>query len=357
MSAVSPNRVLMTSKLNPPASRSAQVARTSVVDKILSASAARLVLVRAPAGFGKTTVMSQCMARMEEQGMVTSWLTLDDADNDVSRFLWYLNAAISRLTEDRNAPPSQNEHAVTSTGDAALDMVARLSEHQSAFALFLDDFERIHDPAVLSLIREIVEHLPRRGQFIIGTRNLPELGLGRLRARGQLLEIDARQLRFSVEETTEFLISRRQLALTQDDLTRIHDRTEGWVTALWLASLALESHDSPEAFIERFSGANHAISDYLAYDVLALQPEPVREFLLRTSILRHLNTPLCQALLPDVDAATMLSHLASSHTFLTPLDNEENTYRYHSLFAEFLRSQLNAEHPDAIPALHRAASQ
>lgn len=357
MAAAFPARMLMTNKLNPPTSRAAQVPRSDVVDKILGASAARLVLVRAPAGFGKTTVMSQCMKRMEGQGMITAWLTLDDADNDVSRFLWYLNASVSRLTEGGREPVSPQARAFTSTGDAALDIVARLSEHPSAFALFLDDFERVQDGAILGLIREIVENLPRRGQFIIGTRNLPELGLGRLRARGQLLEIDARQLRFTVEETTDFLVSRRRLALTQDDLTRIHDRTEGWVTALWLASLALENHDSPEAFIERFSGANQTISDYLAYDVLALQPQPVREFLLRTSILRHLNASLCQALLPDTAAEAMLSHLASSHIFLTPLDNDENSYRYHSLFAEFLKAQLNAEHPQEIPALHRAASQ
>lgn len=356
MAAASPNRVLMTSKLNPPTSRAVQVPRASMVGRMQNASAARLILVRAPAGFGKTTVMSQCMAGMEERGQVTAWLTLDDADNDISRFLWYLNAAVSRLTEDGKKQPDSEAPTFTSTGDAALDIVARLSEHESAFALFLDDFERVQDSAVLGLIREIVEHLPRRGQFIIGTRNLPELGLGRLRARGQLLEVDAHQLRFTMEETTDFLIARRQLALTQEDLLRIHDRTEGWVTGLWLASLALEGHDSPESFIERFSGASQTISDYLAHDVLALQPEDVRQFLLRTSILRHLNESICQALLPDTDAESMLSHLSCSHTFLTPLDSDENTYRYHSLFAEFLKAQLKAERPDEIPRLHQAAS-
>ncbi|MBM1143037.1 helix-turn-helix transcriptional regulator [Alcanivorax sp. ZXX171] len=356
MSSATPTRVLMTSKLNPPTSRAAQVPRAGVVERMLSASAARLVLVRAPAGFGKTTAMTQCMARMEEQGLVTAWLTLDDADNDVSRFLWHLNAAVSRLTEDGKDQPQAGERPYTSSGDAALDIVARLSEHQSAFALFLDDFERVQDAAILGLIREIVEHLPRRGQFVIGTRNLPELGLGRLRARGQLLEVDTQQLRFTMEETTDFLIARRQLALTQEDLLRVHDRTEGWVTGLWLASLALEGHDSPEGFIERFSGANQTISDYLAHDVLALQSEEVRQFLLRTSILRHLNASICQALLPDTDAEAMLFQLASTHTFLTPLDSDENTYRYHSLFAEFLKAQLKSEHPEEIPRLHQAAA-
>lgn len=357
MYSSAPNRVLMTSKQNPPTARAVQVPRASVVDRVLGASAAKLVLIRAPAGFGKTTVMTQCMSRMEEAGQVTAWLTLDEADNDVSRFLWYLNAAVSRLTEDDQEIPSLSECAVMSSGDAALGIVARLSEHQSAFALFLDDFERIQDSAVLGLIREIVEHLPRRGQFVIGSRNLPELGLGRLRARGQLLEIAARQLRFSVEETTDFLVSRRQLALTQEDLLKIHDRTEGWVTGLWLASLALEGHPSPENFIERFSGADQTIADYLAYDVLELQTEPVRQFLLRTSILRHLNPPLCQALVPEANADEMLTHLASTHTFLTPLENDDRTYRYHSLFSEFLKARLQAEYPEEITRLHRAASR
>lgn len=354
--ANAPNRVLMASKLNPPTSRAAQVPRTGLCQRILSASAARLVLVRAPAGFGKTTAMSQCMAQMEQEGIVTAWLTLDDADSDVSRFLWYLNAAVSHLTLEGMDEPPLPEHPVVSSGDAALEVVGRLSEHQSAFTLFLDDFERIQNPAVIGLIKEILEYLPRRGQLVIGSRSLPELGLGRLRARGQLLEIDAPELRFSVEETSDFLISRRQLALTQEDLLRIHTRTEGWVTALWLASLALEGHSSPESFIDRFSGASQTIADYLAYDVLALQPAPVRRFLLRTSILRHLNCSLCQALLPDTDARAMLYHLATTNTFLTPLDSDENTYRYHSLFAEFLKSQLLAEYPEEIPRLHRAAS-
>lgn len=335
----------------------AQVPRTTVVGRILQASAARLILIRAPAGFGKTTVMNQCISRMSEQGIAVAWLTLDDADNDASRLLWSLNAAVSRLTQDAHALATADDSTFTSIADAALDIVARLSEHQTAFTLFLDDFEWIQDPAVLSLIQEIIEHLPRQGQFIIGSRNLPELGLGRLRAKGQLLEIDVGQLRFSMDETTDFLISRRQLTLTQENLLRIHARTEGWVTGLWLASLALENNDSPETFIERFSGASQTISDYLAYDVLTLQPKPVQEFLLRTSILRHLNASVCQTLVPQADAVAMLSHLASSHIFLAPLDNDDKTYRYHSLFSEFLKSQLNSKYPDEIPLLHLAASQ
>lgn len=351
-----PQRVLLVSKLNPPASRAAQVQRAELCQKILSASAAKLIVVRASAGFGKTTAMTQSMSRMNSAGIVTAWLTIDDADNDVSRFLFCLNASVSRLTE--NDTHVTNEEAVGSqtASEAAFNIVVRLSEKRSAFALFIDDFEKIHEQSVLGLIREIIEHLPAHGQIIVGSRHLPELGLGRLRARGQLLEIDVSELRFSVEETTEFLVNRRQLELSQDDLIRVHNRSEGWATALWLASLALEGNKSPQSFIQRFSGENDAVADYLAHDVLAQQPEDIKNFLLRTSILRHLTPSLCNALVPGCDSDAMLRHLDTRSAFLAPIEHEQLTYRYHSLFAEFLRSVLHARHPEEVANLHLAAS-
>lgn len=351
-----PRRVLMVSKLNPPASRAAQVQRTELCQKILSASAAKLIVVRASAGFGKTTAMTQSMSRMNSSGIATAWLTIDDADNDVSRFLFCLNASVSRLTEGE--AHTTNEEAIESqtASEAAFNIVVRLSENRSAFALFIDDFEKIHEQSVLGLIREIVEHLPAHGQIIVGSRHLPDLGLGRLRARGQLLEIDVSELRFSVEETTEFLVNRRQLELSHDDLIRVHNRSEGWATALWLASLALEGNASPQSFIQRFSGENDAVADYLAHDVLDQQPEEVKSFLLRTSILRHLTPSLCNALVPGCDSDAMLRHLDTRSAFLAPIEHEQLTYRYHSLFAEFLRSVLHARYPEAVADLHLAAS-
>jgi len=346
----------MVSKLNPPASRAAQVQRTELCQKILSASAAKLIVVRASAGFGKTTAMTQSMSRMNSSGIATAWLTIDDADNDVSRFLFCLNASVSRLTEGE--AHTTNEEAIESqtASEAAFNIVVRLSENRSAFALFIDDFEKIHEQSVLGLIREIVEHLPAHGQIIVGSRHLPDLGLGRLRARGQLLEIDVSELRFSVEETTEFLVNRRQLELSHDDLIRVHNRSEGWATALWLASLALEGNASPQSFIQRFSGENDAVADYLAHDVLDQQPEEVKSFLLRTSILRHLTPSLCNALVPGCDSDAMLRHLDTRSAFLAPIEHEQLTYRYHSLFAEFLRSVLYARYPEAVADLHLAAS-
>nr|WP_207924325.1 LuxR C-terminal-related transcriptional regulator [Marinobacter sp. JH2] len=350
-------RVLMVSKLNPPASRAAQVERAELCQKIVSATAAKLIVVRASAGFGKTTAMAQSMSRMSSDGIATAWLTIDDADNDVSRFLFCLNASVAKLTENNTHAGDEEAIESQTASEAAFNIVARLSENRSAFALFIDDFEKIHEQSVLGLIREIIEHLPANGQIVIGSRHLPELGLGRLRARGQLLEIEVSELRFSVDETADFLVNRRQLELTQDDLIRIHDRSEGWVTALWLTSLALEGNTNPQSFIQRFSGENDAVAEYLAHDVLEQQPEEIKTFLLRTSILRHLTPSLCSALVPGSDSEAMLRYLDTRSAFLAPIEHEQLTYRYHSLFAEFLRSVLYARYPYKVAGLHLAASK
>lgn len=351
-----PTRVPMGSKLNPPASRATQVQRTELCRKILSSTAAKLIVVRASAGFGKTTAMTQSLSQMSSAGVATAWLTIDDADNDISRFMFCLDAAVSRLADTEASTQSARGGVGQTASEAAFGIVARLSENPSAFALFIDDFEKLHESSVLSLIREVVEHLPAHGQIIVGSRRMPELGLGRLRARGQLLEVGISDLRFSVEETSEFLNDGRKLELSKDDLTRIHDRSEGWATALWLISLALDGHKSPQFFIQRFSGENEAVADYLAHDVLAQQPQEVKDFLLRTSILRYLTPSICCALVPGCNSIAMLRYLATSGAFLTPMGHQQNTYRYHSLFAEFLRAQLYTQYPQEVARLHLAAS-
>ncbi|MBS0343187.1 MAG: helix-turn-helix transcriptional regulator [Proteobacteria bacterium] len=335
-------------KLSPPAFSANQVLRREIRERIGGSAAAKLVLVRAPAGFGKTTAMAQMREQMDAQGVATAWLTLDRADNDVSRFLGGLAEAAQRLGIEAPASP------------APFDAVAALAGYDSSFALFLDDFEAVQEPAVLGLVRELVEYLPRRGQIVLGSRSLPDLGLGRLRARGQLIEIDTDRLRFSLEETRDFFGLRPQSLPNADLLSRLHSKTEGWPAALWLASLALERHGAETGFIERFSGAGSAVADYLAEDVLANQPREVRDFLLRTSVLRQLDASVCQALNPRTDSAAILAQLAAANLFLTPVrgdtGHEEGAWRYHSLFADFLRAQLAREHPEELARLHLAAS-
>lgn len=359
MPTTTATRILET-KLNPPVVLATQVPRSAIREEI-SGSAVKLVLVRAPAGFGKTTAMAQMREQMEAQGVATAWLTLDRADNDVSRFLSCLVEAVQRLGIE-----------ASTVAQAPFDAVAALAAYDSPFALFLDDLEVVQEPAVLGLVRELVEYLPRRGQIVLGSRSLPDLGLGRLRARGQLIEIDTDRLRFSLDETRDFLHLRQAhgprsgsphappQALTADLLSQLHRKTEGWPAALWLASLALERHGTGAGFIERFSGSDRAVADYLAEDVLAHQPREVRDFLLRTSILRQLDASVCQALNPRSDSSAILEQLAAANLFLTPVRGDAGTeagaWRYHSLFADFLRAQLARERPEELARLHLAAS-
>lgn len=345
---------VLSMKLSPPAASVSHVFRQRVDDMLCAASSAKLVIVRAPAGFGKTTAMLQYRTQLEAASVATTWLTLDRADNDPARFLCALEAALATVIHE-DAFPKFELPAPGTIGEVALRAMDRLAGHPEPFALFLDDFEVLQESGVIALVREIIDHLPHHGRLVIGTRGLPDLKLGRLRARGQLLEIDASVLRFSIEETEQFFRTARPMPLATDDLVRLHRKTEGWAAALWLASASLERNDARTDFIDRFSGTNRSIADYLAEDVVARQPEPMRRFLLRTSILRYLSAPLCQALIPDMDCEAVLHQLEAS-SLITPIESEDRAWRYHSLIADFLKAQLQREAPAEIPGLHRAAA-
>ncbi|MCA8299081.1 LuxR C-terminal-related transcriptional regulator [Burkholderia sp. AU30198] len=341
-------------KVSPPAASSSQVIRQGVC-RLLSASASpRLVLVRAPAGFGKTTAMLQHRARLEQASVSTAWFTLDSADNDPVRFLQGFKVAIATVVGDDAFSDTGFPQSET-LGEAALRVMNVVAGLKKPFAIFLDDFEVLQDPSVVAWIREFIDHLPHGGQLVIGSRSLPDLRMGRLRARGQLVEIDAHVLRFSLDETDEFFRIVQGASLPQSELARLHNKTEGWAAALWLASASLRRNDSHADFINRFSGTNRSVADYLTEDVFAQQSEPVRRFLLRTSILRYLSVPLCQRLLPDMDCEPILNQLEAS-SLIALIDSEDRTWRYHSLIAEFLKAQLQRDAPDDIPRLHRVAS-
>ena len=330
-------------KFQAPTPVASQVPRESLSNTICQ-GAGQLVLVRAPAGFGKTTAMVQARTQFEREGVVTVWLTLDRADNDASRFLSGLEEAVARL-------------GLTDPEDlSGCDAVQALALAEVPFALFLDEFETVHETAVLGLVREIAEHLPRRGHLVIGTRNLPSIGLARLRVRGQLTEIDAEQLRFTLTDAATYFGQHGTHLLNADQLFRLHQKTEGWIAALWLASMALDRHGDVSGFVERFSGSERAVADYLAEEVLARQPADIRQFLLRTSLLRQLDASVCAALNPRADSAALLEQLDAGHLFLTPVAGEQRTWRYHSLFSDYLRSRLEREHPDDVARLHLSAS-
>lgn len=338
----------MEAKLNPPDPGSAEVPRRQLIDLLCASRSARLVVMRAPAGFGKTSVMQQYMRALVSMKVRTAWVTLDRADNDFTRFLQCVASAVARM---RDAPASAK-----SDSTALLGALTQLWQSDKPFTLFLDEYEVIQEESVQDLIRQIIENTPRGSQVVIGSRNVPSLALGRMRARAQLLEIDADQLRFTLDESREYLTVKRGLELASGDVQRLHGKTEGWIAGLWLASAALSRAGTQSDFVARFSGSSLEVADYLSEDVLNLQTTEVREFLLRTSILRALNPQLCQALAPEANADAVLHKLESDNVLITRIAGDDRTYRYHSLFAGFLRARLARDRPQDVPLLHSKAS-
>lgn len=342
----SPPIKIFETKLHPPSIVETQVLREKLVEQIAGA-AAKLVLVQAPAGFGKTTAMSQAAQRFEARGIATTWITLDEADNDLPRFISSLGAAVTRLG-------AELDH-----DNGPLDAISALAALETPFVLFLDDVEVLHERGVLGRMRELIDNLPRHGKVVLGSRTLPEVGVGRLRARGELLEIDTDSLRFDLAETRAFFNLRAKGAIGFETVLQLHRKTEGWVAAIWLASMALAREGADAGFVERFSGSERGLADYLVEDVLARQPQRFRDFLLRTSVLQQLDPSVCQVLCPRLDCNAILAQLEASNLFLTRVSATQpqaQAWRYHSLFADFLRNQLVREHPDLVPRLHLAAS-
>jgi LuxR family maltose regulon positive regulatory protein len=343
----------LSAKLAAPLSTGREIERAVLTERVLAATSARLALLRAPAGFGKTTLMLEIRRRLARAGVPTAWLTLDPGDDDVGRFLSALEAALAPLALGL-AATSQAEWGPHERALALMDAVAT---HNDPFALFLDDFESVQGGAVLGLVRELIDHLPSGARVVIGSRGAPELGLGRMRASGHLVEVEPTHLRFTLEEAGAYLRDKRGLSLSSEDVSRLHRRTEGWAAALWIASVSLESRENPGGFIAGFTGSNAAIVDYLLEDVLSRQNERTRRFMLRTSVVADLTPALCDRLCECSDSLEMLHRLERDHLFLVPIEGEGPSWRYHSMFRGFLRSQLHRQSPAEIPKLHGAAAR
>lgn len=319
----------------------------------------RLVLCNAPAGFGKTSVMLQWLDELAEAGIATAWLTLDAQDNDLSRFLTYLAAALGNLGRAADVPPlpaSLFDSQIVPSG-VVLDLLERLSGAGQPFALFLDDYETVGNEAIHAIVRQLIEHQPPGCRLIVGSRSTPPLGLGRLRVREQLVELGIDQLRFSLAETATYLNAKRELPVSERDVQALHQCTEGWATALQLAALSLAGARNPGELIAAVSGSNAGIADYLAEDVLSSLAPELRDFLLEVSVLDTLTVPLCEAVCQRADCAALLEYVERANLFLIPLDADRSTWRFHNLFAEFLRAQLERRLPGRAAELHRRAAR
>jgi LuxR family maltose regulon positive regulatory protein len=348
---------LLTSKLYIPPLRSNLVPRPRLLQLLNEGLSTRhkLTLVSAPAGFGKTTLI---LAWLKEIDHPAAWLSLDEADNDLLRFLTYLAAALQMVDEGIGAPLLS---AIQSPQLPAIEkvLIALLNEialGKDLLILVLDDYHLLSEAAILEVMEFLLHHQIPQLHLVLTTREDPALPLARLRAQDQITEIRARDLRFTQEETDAFLRGVMGLELSQQDVTKLENRTEGWAVGLQLAGLSMQKQADLKSFIADFSGSNRYILDYLTDEVLQQQTEDVRSFLLQTAILGRLSGPLCDALTERVDSDRLLAHLEAANLFVIPLDEERHWYRYHHLFSDLLHNQLARSQPEWIPELHRRAS-
>ncbi|MGA7796985.1 MAG: hypothetical protein WCA19_28520, partial [Candidatus Acidiferrales bacterium] len=349
---------LLHSKLHPPVSGRSLVQRKDLAKWMESAEHAKLVMIHAPAGFGKTTVMVQWITRLREQKLATAWLTLDEADNDPRRFLFNLFVALRENIEEFVLDEPEKDHfEVGHDADGVLlYLIERLSTFEQPITIFLEDFSVSRSPQVIDAVRRLLKYLPAGKRLVMAVRHAPDIGLAKLRATDELLEIGLEDLRLSLEETEQFIRQTQKLDLNQKEVEYLYQSTEGWVTGLQLSTLTstwqkqLTENGQPAV-----PKAFRLICDYLVEDVLADQPEDVLDFLLKTSILNRLTGLLCDALTGRTDGYEMLDYLEKKNLFLIPLDEERHWYRYHSLFAKFLRNRLEHGGRDKVSALHRAA--
>jgi len=351
---------LLRTKFYVPPIRSTQIARQRLSDLINTGMEQSLILVSAPAGYGKTTLISSWL---KEKQIPSAWLSLDGGDNDPVRFLQYLITALSPLASGieveaygmlQGIQPAQFEYVINL-------MVNELASFPEPFVLVLDDFHVIQSESVQKILAYLLEHLPPQMHLALLSRTDPPLPLSRLRARNKLTDIRADQLRFTREEIAAFLNDVMGLALSADDLSAMETRTEGWIVSLQLAALSMRSSKDIHGFVSAFTGSHHYVMDYLVDEVLGLQPKKVCDFLMQTSILDQMCGPLCESVIdadPEepVDGQAMLEALERMNLFVIPLDDERCWYRYHHLFADVLRKRLEQYYPGSLPRLHQRAS-
>ncbi len=341
-------------KLASPNSPSTEVLRTNLLEQLSQSGQFRIVLLSAPAGFGKTTVMTQLRKTFEASSRRCSWVTLDQRDNDVIRFLSCISAAIDEIQDNTFA-----RNLIVRGHDANLmadDVLNKIATIERPFSLFLDDFDEITETALLHLTRELINHLPQGSNLILATRSAPLMGLGRLRALGHLLEIDEKNLRFSQQEAKLFLNESRQLGLSDQEIVKLHDKTEGWIAAMWLASSALLNRTDRTEFIDTISGSDRVIAQYLSEDVFENLSHRIRRFLLRTCITEDVTPELSDELVNQHGSIEILEEIESSNLFIKVIDREGKVFRYHKLFLQFLRERARREIPHEINGLHELAA-
>jgi LuxR family maltose regulon positive regulatory protein len=354
---------ILATKLFIPPPRPNVVPRPRLIERLHEGLHGKLTLIAAPAGFGKTTLVSAWLATDERPA---AWLSLDEADSDPARFLAYFIVALQTIAPHlgegvlgmlQSPQPPPTESLLT----ILLNEIATIPDN---FVLVLDDYHVIDGGSPVGAVDQaltfLLERLPPQMHLVITTREAPHLPLARYRARGQMTELRATDLRFTGTEAAGFLNQVMGLSLSVEDVTTLEARTEGWIAGLQLAAIALQGHEDATNFIQSFTGKHHFVVDYLLAEVLQQQSARVQTFLLRTSVLDRLCGPLCDAVLlePSASGPETLEYLEQANLFIVPLDHERRWYRYHHLFADLLRQRLGQSlSPGEIKALHIRAGE
>ena len=358
---------LLTTKLYIPPPRPNLVERPRLIERLDDGLRLghKLTLVSAPAGSGKTTLVSTWAA---SQAHPVAWVSLDKGDNDLVRFWSYLVAALQAVPdfdagsvgEDAlklfKAPQPVPIEAILTTLINDIAALVRDSLEERSLVLVLDDLHLIEAPPVFQALTFLLDHLPPQMHLVITTRVDPPLPLARLRARGQITELRTADLRFTPDEAADFLKRTTDLTLPSTAVAALEERTEGWIAGLQMAAYSMRGQEDVASFIESFTASNRYVIEYLLEEVLGREPEDVRAFLLQTSILDRLTGALCDHLTGEANGQDVLRRLEDANLFIVPLDQDRHWYRYHHLFADLLRKQLEASQPEALPQLHRQAS-
>jgi LuxR family maltose regulon positive regulatory protein len=347
---------ILATKLYAPPHRPRLVLRPSLIERLNEGLHRKLTLISAPAGFGKTTLASEWIAGCKRP---SAWLSLDEGDSDFARFLVYLVAALQTMKADIGARILAVLHSPQQapTESILTSLLNEINAMPDDFILVLDDYHAIDAKSVDDALAFILEHLPPQMHLVIATREDPNLPLAKWRARGQLTELRAADLRFTAAEAAKFLNQVMGLDLSEDNITALENRTEGWIAGLQMAALSMQGRPDTAGFIQAFTGSHRFVLDYLLEEVLQRQPERVHGFLLQTSILEGLSGPLCDAVTGREGSAEMLEALERGNLFVVPLDDKRQWYRYHHLFADVLQVHLMEAQPDRVSILHRRASE
>jgi LuxR family transcriptional regulator, maltose regulon positive regulatory protein len=348
--------VLLAAKSVPPAIRAQLIERAALIEILSAEPCRKLTLLSAPAGWGKTTLLAQWVSGADDRRR-RGWVSLDASDNDSTRFWACAIAALDKASP--GVAPRASELIKMGADPRQVVLPTLLDELATIdfqIALVLDDYHLVDNRTVHEQVGFVVERMPQTFRLVIATRSDPMLPLARLRARGELLELRAEQLRFEAGEAADLLDGVLGVKLTEAEVQLLFRRTEGWAAGLYLAGLSLAGRTDAAAFIQDFAGDNRHIVDYLIAEVLDGQPPHVRSFLLRTSLLGRLGGALCDAVLQTSNSTSVLEAIERDNLFLLPLDVSRRWYRYHQLFADLLCTELRCTEPDLIPSLHQRAA-